>query len=189
MWLAFFVCSMWVTLNVDQQGSEASILEAVICWGRHQVSKQPGSTLPDVLASVLPRIQLDSIPANILPQLVKGTGLLSYDQVAAVQASQEAQIQPCLSRQYARRYTDICHVQEARTCCISMHQACSKPRCHSCMLPQDCVSGSCVMLTRALDYVRNTAHGRTPPKKRIGATGVAASPAANTVLRTLSDTC
>ena len=90
---------------MDLKGSEASILEAVICWGRHQVSKQPDRPLPDVLASVLPRIQLDSIPANILPQLVKGTDLLSADQVAAVQASQDAQTQPCLSRQYARRYS------------------------------------------------------------------------------------
>lgn len=78
-------------------------LEAVIAWGRHQLGKQPGSTLQTVLADIIPRMQLNSIPANILRQLVKGTGLLSSDEIAAVQCSQQAQLQPCLSRQYARR--------------------------------------------------------------------------------------
>ena len=85
------------------KGSEASILEAVICWGKHQLSKQPGCSLQTVLADITPRVQLTSIPANILRQMVKGTGLLSPDDLAAVQCSQQAQIQPCLSRQYARR--------------------------------------------------------------------------------------
>lgn len=85
------------------KGSETSVLEAVICWGRHQLSKQAGSTLQTVLASVIPRVQLDSVPSNALKQLVKGTGLLSNDDLAALQSSQHVKSQPCLSLQYTRR--------------------------------------------------------------------------------------
>ena len=84
------------------KGSEASLLGAVLAWGRHQLSKLRGSTLQTVLAGIIPRVKPNSIPANILRQLVKGTQLLTLDKIAAVQCSQQMQLQPCLSRQCAR---------------------------------------------------------------------------------------
>ena len=85
------------------KASEASVLEAVLCWGKHQLSKRPDQSLKEVLADILPKLQLQCIPADILQHMVHGLGLLSADKIAAVRACQEAQEQPGLSRQYARR--------------------------------------------------------------------------------------
>ncbi len=85
------------------KASEASVLEAVIRGGKDRLSTSPHSSLKLVLAHILPKLQLESIPVDILQQMVQGLDLLSAQEISAVRCSQMAQEQPCLSRQYARR--------------------------------------------------------------------------------------
>ncbi|DBA69050.1 TPA: BTB/POZ domain-containing protein 19 [Trebouxia sp. C0005] len=85
------------------KASETSILEAVICWGRSQLSNNPNRALKWVLADILPKLRLESIPADILQQMVHGLDLLSPEDIATVRFSQTVQEQPGLSRQYVRR--------------------------------------------------------------------------------------
>ena len=84
------------------RASEASILEAVINWAKHQLSKQPGLSLPDVLADVVPKVQLDNIPPEVLLGLISSMELTSHE-ATSLQISQQPQAQVCLSKQYTRR--------------------------------------------------------------------------------------
>ena len=85
------------------KASEANIREAVIRWGKHQSSNSPHRPLREVLATALPKVQLESIDAGVLQKLTAGLDLLSSEEIAAVRSSQIGQGQPSLSRQYARR--------------------------------------------------------------------------------------
>ena len=85
------------------KASETSVLEAVIRWGRSQLCNNPNLALKWVLADILPKLRLESIPADILQQMVRGLDLLSPEDIAAVRFSQTVQEQPGLSRQYVRR--------------------------------------------------------------------------------------
>ncbi|KAL0045485.1 hypothetical protein WJX82_007944 [Trebouxia sp. C0006] len=85
------------------KASETSVLEAVIRWGKSQLCNNPHLDLKWVLADILPKLRLESIPADILQQMVRGLNLLSPEDIAAVRFSQTVQEQPGLSRQYVRR--------------------------------------------------------------------------------------
>ncbi|DBA74968.1 TPA: BTB/POZ domain-containing protein 9 [Trebouxia sp. C0004] len=86
------------------KASETSVLEAVIRWGKRQLCNNPNLALKWVLADILPKLRLESIPADTLQQMVHGLDLLSPEDIAAVRFSQTAQQQqPGLSRQYVRR--------------------------------------------------------------------------------------
>ena len=84
------------------KASEASILQAVINWAKHQLSNQPGLSMPDVLAEVMPKVQLDSIPADVLLGMISSMELTPHA-ATSLQVRQQPQAQPCLSKQYARR--------------------------------------------------------------------------------------
>ena len=97
------------------KASEASILEAVINWAKHQLSSKPGLSMPDVLALVMPKVQLDSIPADVLLGMISSLGLAQHEaaslqgragqhEAAPLQVrAGQPKVQPCLSQQYARR--------------------------------------------------------------------------------------
>ena len=84
------------------KASEASILEAVINWAKHQLSNQPGLSMPDMLADVMPKVQLDQVPADVLIGITSSMDLTSHE-ASSLQVSQQPQAQPCLSQQYTRR--------------------------------------------------------------------------------------
>lgn len=84
------------------KASEASIFEAVINWGKQQLSNNPVLSMPDVLADIMPKVQLDSIPADVLLGLMTSLHLTPAE-ATSLQGAQQPQAQPCLSKQYARR--------------------------------------------------------------------------------------
>ena len=84
------------------KASEASILEAVINWGKRQLSDHPELSMPDVLADIMPKVQLDSIPADVLLGMITSLELTS-NEATSLQVSQQPQAHACLSKQYARR--------------------------------------------------------------------------------------
>ena len=84
------------------KASEASILEAVVKWAKHQVSSQPGLSMPEVLADLMPKVQLENISADVLLGMISSMDLTSHE-ATSLQVSQQPEAQPCLSKQYARR--------------------------------------------------------------------------------------
>lgn len=85
------------------KASEATILEAVINWAKHQLSSKPGLSMPDVLADVMPKVQLDSIPADVLLGMTSSLGLTQHEAASLQARAGPPEAQPCLSKQYARR--------------------------------------------------------------------------------------
>lgn len=84
------------------KASEASILEAVINWGKQQLRNSPGLSMPNVLADIMPKVQLDSIPADVLLGMIASLELTSSE-TSSLQLAHQPQASPCLSKQYARR--------------------------------------------------------------------------------------
>lgn len=84
------------------RASEASILEAVINWGKQRLRNNPGLSMSDALADIMPKVQLDSIPADVLLGMIASLELTSSE-ATSLQVTQQPQALPSLSKQYARR--------------------------------------------------------------------------------------